>query len=316
MEEQINKRKWFKRVIYGITVVIVLIIAVKIVTNISKDQEMADAEWSNQQHLDGYVLNDSLEVTRNDEGITIKNSYTDEVRAKDIQFDWVYHSNDTLSVFCSDNKRGYYNRYTGRIVIPALYRRAWVFSGNLAAVQKNGYIGFVNRRGEVAIPFKYPYHGNPLTSFLFKDGHCVVANEEGKCGVIDTVGNWVIRPLYKNVSLQKDYAVVFNPGSAMQIDFHGVVMNSFIVDNIQELYYTQTAWETVNGERQWVERNLPTGYFSYIVGGQVGLMDAHCNRLTEAIYESIEAKSPTMFVATLIGYEGKVIIDNNGKVIK
>ena len=45
-------------------------------------------------------------------------------------------------------------------------------------------------------------------------------------------------------------------------------------------------------------------------------MNAQCKRLTEALYEQIEAKSATMFVATLIGYEGQVIIDNNGNVVR
>lgn len=111
---------------------------------------------------EGLLMNDDLIAFRDTDGnITIKNTQTGEVTAKKIKFDWTSASpNDSLGVFCLDNKRGYYNSYTGKIVVPAQYRRAWIFSEGLAAVQKNGMIGFINRKGEVAIPFRYPYHGN------------------------------------------------------------------------------------------------------------------------------------------------------------
>ncbi|MBR0336804.1 MAG: WG repeat-containing protein [Ruminococcus sp.] len=124
---------------------------------------------------DGMLLNDNLVAIKEGDGnITIKNTETGEVTAEKIKFDWTSASpNDSLGVFCSDGKRGYYNSYTGKIVVEAQYRRAWIFSEGLAAVQKNGQIGFINRKGEVVIPFRYPYHGNPLTEFIFKNGHCV-----------------------------------------------------------------------------------------------------------------------------------------------
>ena len=309
-------KKWLKAIAWSAFAIVLVITIVGIYNGVTHNTNEQKAYWSKQQHLDGYVLNDSLDVIDNGNGISIINNVTNEVCAENIQFDWVQHSADSLSVFCSDGKRGFYNRYTGRIAIPAEYRRAWIFSDNLAAVQKNGYIGFINRRGEVVIPFKFPYHGNPLSKFVFSDGHCVVANEKGKCGVIDTLGNWLIQPIYKNINLQKEYAVVFNPGAAMQVDYQGRIINSFVVDQIEELFFTRMTVQIIEGMPQNVEQYISTGCFAYTIGGRVGLMNAQCKRLTEALYEQIEAKSATMFVATLIGYEGQVIIDNNGNVVR
>ena len=91
---------------------------------------------------EGLLLNDKLvAIKENDGNITIKNTETGEVTAEKIKFDWTSSSpNDSLGVFCSDGKRGYYNSYTGKIVVPAQYRRAWIFSEGLAGVQKNGHI--------------------------------------------------------------------------------------------------------------------------------------------------------------------------------
>ena len=151
---------------------------------------------------EGMLLNDDLVAYRTEDGkVSIKNATTGVVTIKDIKIDWTLRSrNDSLAVFCSENKRGYYNMYTGEIAIPAQYRRAWIFSEGLAAVQKNGNIGFIDHKGNVVIDFLYPYHGNPLTEFVFDDGHCVVADADGKCGVIDRTGKWLIQPDYDTVN--------------------------------------------------------------------------------------------------------------------
>lgn len=313
MKIRFGKIKW---IVVGLCGVVVAGITGNYFYRLHQQKKQQEMEWSDEQHLDGYVLNDSLVVEQNNGKITITNSVTKEVRAKDIQFDWVFHSSDSLSVFCSDGKRGYYNRYTGRIVVKPEYRRAWTYSNNLAGVQKNGYIGFIDRKGNVVIPFRYPYHGNPLSSFVFSDGHCVVANEKGKCGVIDTLGRWVVKPEYKDVKLQRDFVVVSNPGHVMQLDYKGNVINSFVVDFVEELYYQRTAIEIVKDEPRSVTQQISTGFFAYSIGNRIGLMNQNCERLTEAIYSGIIAKSPNMFVASLPGYGGRVIINSKGQVVK
>lgn len=59
--------------------------------------------------------------------------------------------NDSLVVYALQGKRGYIDVNTGRIAINAEeneYRKAWVFSGGLAAVMKDGKIGFINAQNK------------------------------------------------------------------------------------------------------------------------------------------------------------------------
>ena len=267
----------------------------------------------------GLLLGDDLVAIKSSDGkVSIKNTATGKVTIKDIKLDWTTSSpNDSLSVYCTEGKRGYYNAYTGEIAIPAQYRRAWVFSEGLAAVQKNGMIGFVDHKGRTVIDFKFPYHGNPLSEFTFKHGHCVAADTTGKCGVINKQGEWIIKPEYDNVSAYEEYAIVSKAGVRMQVGYDGKVLNSFVLDDIDRLTYTvQERYENREGEIEYLDKEIDTGLFSYRVGGRCGLMDANCHRLTEPLYKSITAVDKNMFRATLIDYYSEVILNAKGEVMK
>lgn len=304
------------KLVLGISVWIVLlsVIIAAFVASCSVNEPIAEKP-SNE----GLLLNDDLVAIKEDDGnITIKNTETGEVTAEKIKFDWTSSSpNDSLGVFCSDGKRGYYNSYTGKIVVPAQYRRAWVFSEGLAAVQKNGMIGFINRKGEVAIPFRYPYHGNPLSSFVFDNGHCIVADTPGKCGVINKKGEWVIQPKYDNIDAYEEYVIASSAGVRRQLTYEEKVINSFVVDNIKALTYTEKErYENKDGEIVYLDIEVKTGLFSYSVGGRCGLMDANCRRLTDPLYSRIIAVDKNMYRALLLDSYSEVILNSRGEVMK
>lgn len=304
------------KLILGISAwaVIIVIAAAALIASCSQDNSISeDASDS------GMLLNDDLVAIKESDGnVTIKNTETGEVTAEKIKFDWTSSSpNDSLGVFCSKGKRGYYNSYTGKIVVEAQYRRAWIFSEGLAAVQKNGHIGFINRKGETVIPFHFPYHGNPLSEFVFKNGHCVVADTTGKCGVIDREGKWLIKPLYDNISIYEDHAIVSKAGIRMQVDYDGRVLNAFVLDSIEALTYTeQERFENREGEIEYISKTIKTGLFAYRVGGRWGLMDSNCNRLTEPLYSNIAAVDKNMFRATLLDRYSEVILNSRGAVMR
>lgn len=269
---------------------------------------------------DGYLLNDDMVAYRADDGtVTFKNTETNQKTLSGIDLDWTQTSpHDSLAVFCTDNKRGYYNVFTGEIAVPAQYRRAWIFRDGLAAVQKNGNIGFIDHQGNVVIDFLFPYHGNPLSSFVFEDGHCVVANELGKCGVIDKTGKWIIAPEYDDVSTFKEYAIVTKEGVTLQMGYDGQVINAFVLDNIKELFYDEdVTYVTRDGEILHDDREVSTGLFAYCIGGRYGLMDGKTGaRLTEPLYRNIYAISATKFRAYLLDYSSQVILNEKGVVMK
>lgn len=271
-------------------------------------------------HEDGLLLNDDLVAIKSSDGkISIRNTATGKVTIKDIEIEWTTPSpHDSLAVFCSEGKRGYYNIYTGEIAVPAMYRRAWVFSEGMAAVQKNGNIGFIGHNGETIIDFRFPYHGNPLTDFVFDEGHCVMADENGKCGVIDREGTWLIPAEYDNVSAYSEYAIGTKEGCARQVGYDGRIINNFVLDDIRELTYTEEeTCRTGNGEICTYERTVKTGLFAYCIGGRYGLMDGEsCTRLTEPLYKGIYAVSGKMFVAELLDYSSEVILNEKGDVMQ
>lgn len=304
------------KLIIGISVwaIITVIAVAAIIASCSKPEPIAS-----KPSEEGLLLNDDLVAIKEDDGnITIKNTQTGEITAEKIKFDWTSSSpNDSLGVFCSDGKRGYYNSYTGKIVVLAQYRRAWIFSEGLAAVQKNGMIGFINRNGEVVIPFRYPYHGNPLSEFVFDNGHCIVADTTGKCGVINSEGEWVIQPKYDNIDAYDEYVIVSSAGVRKQLTYEEKVINSFVVDNIKALTYTeQERYENKDGEILYLDVEVKTGMFSYSVGGRCGLMDANCRRLTDPLYAGIIAVDKNMYRALLLDSYSEVILNSRGEVMK
>ena len=304
------------KLIIGISVwaIITVIAVAAIIASCSKPEPIAS-----KPSEEGLLLNDDLVAIKEDDGnITIKNTQTGEITAEKIKFDWTSSSpNDSLGVFCSDGKRGYYNSYTGKIVVSAQYRRAWIFSEGLAAVQKNGMIGFINRKGEVVIPFRYPYHGNPLSEFVFDNGHCIVADTTGKCGVINSEGEWVIQPKYDNIDAYEEYVIVSSAGVRKQLTYEEKVINSFVVDNIKALTYTeQERYENKDGEILYLDVEVKTGMFSYSVGGRCGLMDANCRRLTDPLYSGIIAVDKNMYRALLLDSYSEVILNSRGEVMK
>lgn len=304
------------KLIIGISVwtLISVIAAAAIIASCSENEPIAE-----KPSEEGLLLNDDLVAIKEDDGnITIKNTQTGEVTAEKIKFDWTSSSpNDSLGVFCTDKKRGYYNSYTGKIVIPAQYRRAWVFSEGLAAVQKNGMIGFINRKGEVVIPFKYPYHGNPLSSFVFENGHCIVADTTGKCGVINRKGEWIIHPKYDNIDAYEEYVIASSAGVRKQLTYEEKTINSFVVDNIKALTFTEKErYENKDGEIVYLDIEVKTGLFSYSVGGRCGLMDANCRRLTDPLYSRIIAVDKNMYRALLLDSYSEVILNGRGEVMK
>ena len=104
---------------------------------------------------------------------------------------------DSLTVFFKGRLRGFLNAKTGYVVIPAQYKKAWVFSEGLAAVMnESGKIGFINKDNEVVLPFVYDCRREYPIDYVFRNGLCVMTDEHGACGMIDKEGNWVMEPQY------------------------------------------------------------------------------------------------------------------------
>lgn len=261
-------------------------------------------------------ISDNLVEVTTGTTTSIVDAETGKKLIKNIKVDWVNTSDyDTLGVFCKDDKRGYFNIFTGEVVIEPVYRRAWVFSEGLAGVEKDGYIGFINSTGETVIPFLFPYKGHRLTDFVFHDGRCVVADSTRRLGVIDNKGKWILRPEYDGIELGRDYAVVYKKGEfKRQIDYSGNVILDCVIDNVSRIYYTTHFENKETGEIERIELTSDD-FFKYTVGSRAGLMDRFGHFLTMPVYTDIIGLNATTFRAILQDNSSEVLIDSKGNVL-
>ena len=308
--EQPKKSRFWKRVVIFLFIAAVVGVSVMLITKSCKNEDEYGYEYGEEPD-EGYV-------SYNNGKSNIINPTTKEVIVKDI--DWCHYSSnsdeDPIVLFAKNGKRGFCNIVTNEVIVePTTYTKAWIFSEGLAAVEKNGFIGFVNPNGDVAIKFKFSYRGNPLTEFVFHNGHCIVADSSNKIGVIDKKGRWVIKPLYDHIELAKDYAIVYKDGNfKKQIDFTGNVLQDGIIDYINNLYYEVEYTDKQSGEPQ-VGTAKNNDYYEYRVEGYSGLIDSKGRIITPPIYTDISGLTPTLFKAQLQDWTSIVIIDQNGNVL-
>lgn len=106
---------------------------------------------------------------------------------------------DSLVCYSDGGKRGYFNMYTGQVVVEPTYSHAWIFSDGLAAVDDNGWIKFIDETGKVVIDKSMAYIPG-MDGYVFHNGYCVVHSGSGdRFGLIDTKGNWALSPEYFNI---------------------------------------------------------------------------------------------------------------------
>lgn len=133
------------------------------------------------------------------------NSLTGDKTIRNIR--WIARSEDNDSLICFNNgkKRGYFSKYTGKVVIEPKYDHAWVFSEGLASVEEGGYIKFIDGTGKVVIDKKLAYIPN-MDGYMFHGGYCIVRNEDNKLyGMMDKTGNMVLPQEYCSITTTYDH---------------------------------------------------------------------------------------------------------------
>lgn len=272
------------------------------------------------------------------------------------KFRWISGCSEesSLAVYALPYKRGYIDVETGKVVIDAEtsgYSRAWVFSEGVAAVEKDGKVGFINEKNEVVIPFKFDYsdrHDMWNLGFLFHDGYCVMTNAEGKLGLIDRDGNWVKEPEYDqlwipqrgnyrivvkddkygvldsslnlayevaydyiDISSDVDCFVLSKDGRMWQEDFTGRVVRPFMFESLYILSYP------ISEDDDWGEDMVMSDYAKYRISGKYGILNRTTGKpLTLAIYDEVEMISETVFQVSLEGVYGYNLLDSNGRPIR
>lgn len=269
------------------------------------------------------------------------------------KIDWVSSvpENDSLTVYAIGNKRGFLNVKNGEIIIDAdsnNYSNAWVFSEGLAAVVRNGKIGFINAKNEIVIPFKYCYFDKYNAydfGYLFHNDCCVMTNEKGELGLINKKGEWILNPIYDEIlPLQKNgYRLVVNKekygvidsnnnivypaeydyidivsngfvlakeGKMWQIDFSGKVTKPFMYEMSEEILF-------VSG---YTEDEYPiytnSDYAKYEILGLYGILNTITGKpITPAKYYDVSILSKNIFEVQDKESGNWYLLDKNGNII-
>ncbi len=265
---------------------------------------------------------------------------------------------DSLAVYALPDKRGYINVNTGRIVIDAKandYRKAWVFSEGLAAVMKEGKIGFINANNEVVIPFQFDYTDKCRMwdfGYIFHNGYCAMPNADGDLGLIDKNGKWVVEPaydevwaphtsgyrvivddgkygildadgailypaVYRYISIGLDGFVLTKGGKQWQVDFEGNTIQPFMFDDLYYLYYPVGYDDAEDVDE--VEDGVYelSDYAKYEIMNRYGIMNRITGELvTLAVYSDVDMISEELFKVQKFDLYEWHVIDKHGNNVE
>lgn len=340
-----NNSKWLRRSIVA-TVIIIPVAFVAFLAYAYYDSEYGRYTWEREWISTNVELHSYRDGT-----YRLYNIQTREYTTPKIN--WVSEASeeDSLVVYALPYKRGYINIKNGEIIIDAKlndYSRAWVFSEGLAAVEKDGKIGFINSDNEVVIPFQFDYsdmYRMAECSYLFHNGYCVMTNAEGDLGLIDRMGNWVVEPQYDQIwkphesgyrvilkggkygvidsqcslvypteyltiDIISDGFVLAKGGFMWQVNFEGETVIPFMYDCRYDLCYPIGYTENED-----IEYAL-SDYVQYQVAGRLGIMNRRTGQvLTPAIYSDIRMLSDVLFEVQRYDTYEWYVLDINGNMV-
>lgn len=262
---------------------------------------------------------------------------------------------DSLVCFASGGYRGFFNRLREEVEIPAdRYRKAWLFSEGVAAVSEdNDHLVFINPAGKVVIDKGFRLA--PISAsygYLFRNGYCPMTGTNGKWGLIDKKGNWmvsaaydevrpadgncwivkrndrigllneqlkmVVAPIFRNVCVTDFGIEVLKEDYSRQLlDGEGNVIQKFLYTDLEELIYKTKVNDAEIGDYEWVlspyKVYQTTDDDVNVV--RVGLLSPEGKPLTPPSFSSIRAVNERLFQC-FYGDLSSVLIDTNGRIVE
>lgn len=321
-------KKQSKRICRSIiaTVVVVIIGFATLLAYEWYDSEYGRYKWRNESLSKNVIIH-----YFRDYKYRVYNKSTGEYTTPKVNWVSGTPGNDSLTVYALPCKRGYINANTGEIVIDAEsndYRKAWVFSEGVAAVMKDGKIGFINSKNEVVIPFRFDYSEKERAwnfGYLFHNGYCIMTNKDGELGLIDTNGEWVVEPTYDKICMpdEKGYRTIVNDDKFGLLD---AKCNVVYPAEYEDIVVLSNGFILAKGGKKWQEDiegnivhnfmydytyylNYPIGYndcgviqyafsdyLKYVVMNGYGIMNRITGEpITPAIYSEINMLSKNLF---------------------
>ena len=280
-------------------------------------------------YSDSYDLSDELRFYDNGPHSYIRDKKTHEKVVEDIFWVAGRATEDTLLCFAKDGYRGYLNRHTGEVVIPAdHYRKAWVFSEGLAAAMgDDSMLVFIDTAGKVQVDTKTKFSSKEEGhGFLFHGGYCALTGPNDLWGLIDRQGNWAVEPqyddlysvgksfwmvkeghrrgmldgslrvvaepVYKEVILRNEGIEVLKEDYTRQLlSFDGRLLHAFTYTNVKALSYKAGCENGFEEDYTWELAPCKAYYTTYEEddSARVGLLSPDGIPLTPPVYREITA---------------------------
>lgn len=347
----------FFRVLRYITAVSVTVIAVLMACGILISLGIRCYEKYERQWGEDYIK--TRHISRN---VTVYwrykgNGYvkTDDGKTTIKRLKWVaesYRDTDSLVCYCVDNRRGYFNKNTGEVVIEPKYDHAWIFSEGLAAVDDNGWIKFIDSKGNVVIEPGMEYD-NYLDGMTFSGGYCVIrTSKELKYGVLKTDGKWALEPEYDSIIRYRNLWIIKKDGkgSVLDKDFNtiipyidgdisvyghnfrvtlnnhvvqlynlrGELISDFCISKVEQMLYDTDEFRLINTEiyqdTEIVQKVARCRKY-HTAALYCGLISPEGKILTQPVFDYIEAIGYDLYLCTYEIGSG-VILNGRGEVVK
>ena len=281
----------------------------------------------------------------------IQNFITGEVIAKDIDWIALPADEDSLIVYSKDDKRGYINRFSGEIAIPAKYSKAWVFSGGVAAVAEGDSVYFIDHSGKAGNNKKFAY--NPKNhGYVFHGDYCAMAVDDGLMGLIDRNGNWAVEPKYQwiiseannfwraregdsqtglwyalndraelvteigypEITISEDFGIIATLPNHLQVSygFDGTKSDKFLCRDLEKMYYDKDEWDE-EGNKIIDATTLMRYRMS---DGYEGLCTVDGDIITEPIYWEIAPITKDTYLCKYKDASAGVIVNSKGEIVQ
>ena len=212
----------FAKIVWGVfatcAAVVMFLVAGTFIYVLMKEARFEHSECDDPDCYENTFVSRDIYYHNHDDGKGyIYNTLTGERTLKHIAWIAKPLGDDSLVCFSDGKKRGYFNMFTGRVVIPAKYDHAWVFSDGLASVDEDGIIKFIDPTGKVIIELDQQYH-TWMDGYVFHGGYCVIEGQDGNhYGLMDKTGKMVLPAEYQNILVCNDSLICVEKGNEMGV---------------------------------------------------------------------------------------------------
>lgn len=275
---------------------------------------------------------------------------TGEVVQKDIDWIALPYDEDSLMVYSKNGNRGYINRFSGEVSIPAKYTKAWLFSDGIAGVAQGDSVFFIDHSGKPINNKKIRY--NPKNSaYIFHGDYCAIASDNGMMGLIDRNFNWAIEPTYDWIIAEKnnfwsmrkgdyenglwyafndkaeqvfedgypkldftdDLGIIASLPNHLQISYSydGVKSEKFLIRDVEKMYYDKDEWDEEGNKL--IDATTLMRY--RMPDGYEGLCTVSGDIVTEPLYWEVLPLTKDTYLCRYKDANAGVIINSKGQIV-